>query len=780
MSNEGIRAVFLSYASQDTDTARRICEGLRAAGIEVWFDQSELRGGDAWEHEIRRQIRDCALFIPIISAHTEERPEGYFRLEWKLAVDRSHLMAVEKAFLVPVTTDVTDSVDALVPDRFRDVQWTCLPDGEPTQGFVARIARLLNQSVAGRAGTAAHQRHTAHPAPAHDAPQSLPATPSLDPLPAESLAQTARATSVVAEPARLQMRLWLLLGAALLLVGGFTLWLSAERSHHWRSPLANARFTRLTEFSGKEQAATISRDGRMAAFLADRDGHTDAWITEIGSGRYRNLTRGDALDMVNPLIRSLGFSPDGSLLTIWGRQSDGSRSGDINIWTVPTLGGALRPYLEAGEVAWSSDGSRIVYHMTSPGDPMFVRQLRQPDASRIYVAPAGVHCHFPVWAPDDRFIYFARGVPPDAWDIWRIQPSGANLERITYQNSLLSHPVLLDRRTLLYLATDADGSGPWLYALDLDERVPHRLSLGLERYTSLAASADGRRLVATVANPRTSLWTIRLSGGEGMERTAVRISSDSETSLSPRVGPNYLLYVSWRGGRQSIWKLTGATSSELWSDARATVTGAPAIAPDGRRIAFTVAEGARTLLYVMDSDGSHARVVADSLALRGNPAWTPDGKSLVSAVTSEGVPHLATIYLNGNSPLTLVSEYSIDPAWSPDGQFLVYSGADVGTTFPLRAVAGDGRPYGLSTLILTRGARRVAFWRHDQAIVVLRGDMGHKNFWLVQLKSGAERQLTDLPSDFVIRDFDISPDGSQIVFDRIEESSEIALIDRAS
>ena len=51
------RAVFLSYASQDTEAARRICEALRAAGVEVWFDQSELRGGDAWDQKIRRQIR---------------------------------------------------------------------------------------------------------------------------------------------------------------------------------------------------------------------------------------------------------------------------------------------------------------------------------------------------------------------------------------------------------------------------------------------------------------------------------------------------------------------------------------------------------------------------------------------------------------------------------------------------------------------------------------------------------------------------------------------------
>src|SRR5579871_4556026 len=72
-------AVFLSYASQDVEAARRICETLRAAGIEVWFDQSELRGGDAWDRKIRDHIDRCRLFLPVISATTERRDEGYFR-----------------------------------------------------------------------------------------------------------------------------------------------------------------------------------------------------------------------------------------------------------------------------------------------------------------------------------------------------------------------------------------------------------------------------------------------------------------------------------------------------------------------------------------------------------------------------------------------------------------------------------------------------------------------------------------------------------------------------
>ena len=136
-------AVFLSYASQDAEPARRICDALRAAGIEVWFDQSELRGGDAWDQAIRRQIKSCALFLPIISEHTHERAEGYFRLEWKLAVDRSHLIMANKAFLVPVVIDQAADDDENVPDKFREVQWTFLSAGDTPPEFVQRIVQLL-------------------------------------------------------------------------------------------------------------------------------------------------------------------------------------------------------------------------------------------------------------------------------------------------------------------------------------------------------------------------------------------------------------------------------------------------------------------------------------------------------------------------------------------------------------------------------------------------------------------------------------------------------------
>jgi TolB-like protein/tetratricopeptide (TPR) repeat protein len=163
--NETNNAVFLSYASEDAPAAQRICVALRAAGIEVWFDQSELRGGDAWDNSIRTQIKACALFIPIVSKNSRGRAEGYFRLEWKLAVDRSHLMAADKAFLVPVVVDATHEADARVPDRFREVQWSRLPEGETSPAFVERVRRLLLPDASPDSAHATLADSSAHPAP---------------------------------------------------------------------------------------------------------------------------------------------------------------------------------------------------------------------------------------------------------------------------------------------------------------------------------------------------------------------------------------------------------------------------------------------------------------------------------------------------------------------------------------------------------------------------------------------------------------------------------------
>ncbi len=198
------KAVFLSHAREDTDAARRIAEALRGFGVEVWFDQSELRGGDSWDAKIRGQIKACALFLPVISATTQSRDEAYFRLEWKLADDRSHLMAPGKPFIVPVVIDETPDTGAAVPDSFSRAQWTRLAGGEPTTTFIEQVKRLLE----------APKKPALKP--------ELPRPPTLPPD--FKLAARTKADAVAADPAPPKkaspVALWISLGTVAVIVAG--------------------------------------------------------------------------------------------------------------------------------------------------------------------------------------------------------------------------------------------------------------------------------------------------------------------------------------------------------------------------------------------------------------------------------------------------------------------------------------------------------------------------------------------------------------------------------
>ena len=567
-----------------------------------------------------------------------------------------------------------------------------------------------------------------------------------------------------------------LLGAAIA-----TAWLLGIPGRGGRDPLADAAFSTLTDFDGIEQGATISRDGKFAAFLADREEAWDVWITQIGTGEFHNLTRGRAPALQNQEVRNLAFSPDGSLVILWGRSPDSAAGARrIDLWAVPTMGGALRPYVEgAAELDWSSDGTRIAYHTPEPGDPMFVTDSNLQVRRQIHAAAPGVHNHFPVWSPDDAYLYFVRGTPPDRVDIWRLRADtvGAEPQQMTAHDSRVSHPVFVDRRTLMYLATAEDGSGPWLHALDVKRGTTRRIGSGVDRYTSLAASADGRRLVATVARPRSGLMRASLEQGVVDASAASAIALPTTGGRSPRFGPGYLVYVAAKGSQDAIWKLAD-DPFELWSAPRTHVAGGPAVSPDGRRIAFTVEREGQSAVNVMKADGTELRSLAASLDVRGAPAWSRDGRSLTVSAWSTGRPRLFRVPLDGRAPAPLVDEYAVDPSWSPDGRLLVYSGAEVGPSFTVKAMTAEGRPQPLPPLTLSRGARRLSFLAGGAALVVMRGEIGHLELWSIEFDTGAERQLTNFAGEFAIGDFDVSADGREIVFDRRADEADIVLIDR--
>jgi serine/threonine protein kinase len=312
--------------------------------------------------------------------------------------------------------------------------------------------------------------------------------------------------------------------------------------------LVGARFTRFTDWDGTEGGAAISPDGRFVAFIADRDGEFDLWLSQIGTGEFRNLTANiPSLGPPHRLLRSVGFSNDGA--DVWFSVSaDPVLSRKM---LIPLAGGTPRAFLGEGDAtpSWSPDGTRLVYFKnTTPSDLLFTADRTGGDAGQVGIDASDqsewsrgaqrTHNHNPIWSPDDQWLYFVHGWQrtlnwTDEMDVWRVRPSGGAPERLTNQNTAVTFLAPLDARTLLYVAHAEDGAGPWLWALDPESRITRRVSSGLEQYTSVAASRDGRRVVATLVSPRQPVdCADSRSAGRGSPRPAVP-SADGTGARTP-------------------------------------------------------------------------------------------------------------------------------------------------------------------------------------------------------------------------------------------------------
>ncbi len=565
--------------------------------------------------------------------------------------------------------------------------------------------------------------------------------------------------------------------AALAPVVVATGWLVRDRREApIENPLANARFTPFTNFPGAESDAAISPDGKLVVFRSDRDGPFDTWLGQTGTGHFENLTQGKEDDLRLP-VRSQGFSGDGS--EVW--LSGGADKRRLRL--VPLVGrGEPRVFLgdKAINVAWSADGGRYVYHTRDDGDPIFVVDRNGANPRRIAIDQAGMHQHYPVWSLDGQWIYFVKGVQQTyEWDLWRIAAAGGKPERLTQHESEVGYPTPIDLHTILYVARDRDGSGPWLWALDVDRKQTRRVSFGLEKYTSLAASADGRRLVASVANPTASLWSVPILDRIAEERDVKPFRVPTARALMPRFGGSSLFYLSSRGAGDGLWRYQDGKSLEVWNGSDGALLEPSAVSADGLRPVIVLRRGGKLRLHVISVDGAGIQQpVTEMIDVRGAASWSPDGTWIVTGgIDSRGLG-LFKVPVGGGEPTRLVDGPAYNPVWSPDGNVILYSGANVGPLAPLRAVRPDGIPFDLPAIQLRIEGERYRFLPNGD-VIYMQGFLPSQDFWLLDLNTKKSRALTRLSGGAAMRTFDITPDGRRIVFDRLRENSDIVLIDLA-
>ena len=564
------------------------------------------------------------------------------------------------------------------------------------------------------------------------------------------------------------------IAAAVLLGAAAGLWHLRRSDSFSKNPLADARFTRLTDWPGTERDAALSRDGNFVVFLSDRAGPFDAWVGHVGGGEFLNLTNGRFANLSSlPVLRTVGFSADGAHVSVMEIPQTRGR-----VWFLPTIGGAPRLFLQSGvSMSWSPDGRQLVYHTGDPGDPMFLADGNGANPRKILDGKPGLHNHYPVWSPDGRYVYYIHGAPPD-WDVWRLRPEGGTPERLTSLRANLAYLTMIDARTLLYVAPGEDGT--WrLYAMDVARRVSRRISSGLEEYMSISASADGRRLVATVANPALSLWYAAISDRIVDDSSLQQLPLATVRAADPRFGPDFVAYRSARGGPFGLWKLKDGVETELWKGSEGEVTAAPAVSKDGMQVAFVARTGGHTRLYAMSSDGTNARMLTEALDVHGAPSWSPDGSWIAIIASVRDEKHLFKAPAGGGAPVLLKEGILSNPVWSPDDRFILHAdGRRGGAAVELSAVTPDGHPFPLPHLpeVGDMGSR-YRFMPDGRSIVLMQGVLWKQNFELVDLTTGARRRLTDLSRDYNMQSFDVSPDGKRILFDRYRDNSDIVLID---
>jgi serine/threonine protein kinase/Tol biopolymer transport system component len=567
---------------------------------------------------------------------------------------------------------------------------------------------------------------------------------------------------------------WVL--AAMLLVGLGVWTLSKRFRPAVQNPLTNAHFARLTDLEGAETNPAISPDGKFVAFISDRSGTFDIWLMQASGGSLANLTQGRIGDTRGPL-RAIGFSGDGS--EVWSSGMEGRR-----LRLFPLVSGAPRNFLgeHAAEVAWSPDGTRLVYHTWEPGDPTFVADRNGVDERQILKSEPGLHNHFQVWSKDGRWIYFVRGQPAThETDLWRISPDGGQPEQLTHADTDIACPTPIDDRTILFAAHDQNGAGPWLWAFDVETRTLQRVTSGLEQYTAVSAAADGRRLAASVVNSRVSLWSVPLSTRVIEEKEVEAFPLPTMRAQAPRFGGASLFYLSSRDGAEGLWSSRDGQALEIWKGADGALQSAPAVSADGSNVAFALKRNGKRQMHVIAADGTRLRPLSSDVDVRGTASWSPDGKWIVTAGTDRNGAGLFKFPADGGPPVRIATGPFLDPVWSPRGDLIVYGGTQVFTVMPLLAIRPDGTPEKLPEINVQREGERMRFLPNGTGLVYMLGSTTNgQDFWLLDLGTMRSRRLTRLSNPAAMRTFDITPDGSRIVFDRLRENSYILLIDLAT
>jgi hypothetical protein len=261
-----------------------------------------------------------------------------------------------------------------------------------------------------------------------------------------------------------------------------------------------------------------------------------------------------------------------------------------------------------------------------------------------------------------------------------------------------------------------------LWEYDGKTRTTSRVSSGLEQYTSLAATANSRRLVAGVVNAQVNLWSVPIASSPVEERDVKVFQLPTARSQAPRFGGGTLFYLSSRDGADGLWSYRDGKAQEIWQGSEGAVKSPAAVSADGSEVAFARRQNGKQEMQVVSADGTRLRPLSSEVDVRGAASWSPDGKWIVVTGSDRNGQGVFKLPIDGGSPVRIATGPFLDPVWSPRGDLIVYCGPQLFTLAPLLAVHPDGTPAKLPEIKVQREGERARFLPDGTGLVYMLGN----------------------------------------------------------
>ncbi len=465
------------------------------------------------------------------------------------------------------------------------------------------------------------------------------------------------------------------------------------------APQAAMHFSAVTNFSGVQGDPSLSPDGRSIAFISNRDGHFNIYVTLVHGGNLIQVTH-DA-----NFKRAPSWSPDGATLA-YAELND---SGIWDIWEVPALGGTpRRVILNAADPTWSPDGPSLAYFNPSDGG-VWIAGISGENAHVAVRAwnPAGWDTQ-PRFSPDGREFAFSARYDNDGpyGELAVADVSSGKTQLLTHDNALALSPTWSPDGRFIYFASSRGGTIN-IWKIAASGGVPEQITAGEGDDADLDVSMDGKRLVFGTIRQKIGIAQLDLQAKTGQESVKVLTTDPARNQLEP------------------------------------------AYSPDGKRLAyFTNLKGAeREAIWLSDADGSNAEPLVQDELENVFPAWSPDGKSIIyqsadpSFLSSKWV--LRRVPVSGGAPQTLADLGESVPAVGRDGRILLLNAHGQAEALDPH----DGKTQTLGTLptLPTAVDRALVLWSPDEhSIAYMRSPVtaGDPNagVWVDDFK-GAPRQI---------------------------------------